>query len=181
MALVNAIVGALSLLLGRQLFWLFVGAAGFLLGFELALQFLGDEAGLIAIFVALVAGVLGSLLALFAQRLALAIAGFIAGGYVLLYLFDLFGAGDALSSPIVFVIFIVGGLMGAGLIQFVFDGALIVLSAAVGATLLTQAIASFWALEDTVSTVLFVGLLVVGSVVQWGAWQRSGGVREHAT
>lgn len=172
MAIIRAIVGALSLLLGRRLFWLFVGAAGFLLGFNLALQFFGEEAGFIAVVVALVVGVFGAALALFAQRLALGIAGFVAGGYLLLYLADLLGAGAGLSTVFVAILFLVGGVIGAVLVQFVFDMALILLSSALGATLLTQAIDAIWAPGPTLNTVFFLVLLGVGIVVQWGTWQR---------
>lgn len=175
MPFIRAIVGALSLFLGRQLFWLFVGAAGFMLGFNLALQLLPDQPGFVVLLVGLVAGLLGAALGVFAQRLALAIAGFIAGGYLLLYLADLVGAGGAegLATSLVVVLFIVGGILGAVLIQFVFDLALILLSSALGATLLTQAIGDFWTLEPALNSILFVVLLLLGIAVQWGMGQRS--------
>lgn len=176
MPFIRAIVGALSLFLGRQLFWLFVGAAGFMLGFNLALQLLPDQPGFVVLLVGLLAGLLGAVLGVFAQRLALGIAGFIAGGYLLLYLANLLGAGaDELSTSLVSVLFIVGGILGALLIQFAFDIALILLSSALGATLLAQAVADFWTLEPALNTVLFVVLLLLGIAVQWGIGRRSPG------
>lgn len=174
MPFIRAIVGALSLFLGRQLFWLFVGAAGFMLGFNLAVQLLPDQPGFVVLLIALVAGLAGAALGVFAQRLALGIAGFIAGGYLLLYLANLLGVGGAegLATGLVFVLFIVGGVLGAILIQFVFDFALILLSSALGATLLTQAAAEFWTLEPALNSILFVVLLLVGIAVQWGIGQR---------
>lgn len=174
MPFIRAIVGALSLFLGRRLFWLFVGAAGFMLGFNLALQLLPDQPGFVVLLIALVAGLLGAALGVFAQRLALSIAGFIVGGYLLLYLANLLGVSgaDGLATGLVFVLFIVGGVLGAILIQFVFDFALILLSSALGATLLTQAAAEFWTLEPALNSILFVVLLLVGIAVQWGIGQR---------
>ena len=165
--LTRAIVGLLSLFLGRRLFWVFVGAAGFLLGFNLAFQLLEEQAGLLLLLIALAAGLLGAALALFAQRLALAIAGFIAGGYLLLYVANLVSA-DPLSTLVVVILFVVGGLLGAGLFQFFFDIALVLLSSALGATLLTQVIADVWAPGELINALLFILLLVVGIAVQWG-------------
>ncbi|MFW5943404.1 MAG: hypothetical protein ACOCXI_16485 [Chloroflexota bacterium] len=167
---VRALVGILSLFLGRQLFWLFVAAAGFVAGFNLAGRFLVDVAGWLLLLVGLLVGVLGALLAVFAQRLAVAIGGFFAGGYVLLYVSGLLGAAN--EGTLATVLFIVGGIVGAVLISLLLDPALIFLSSALGAALLSNVIAGNLEMAQVGDSLLFVILLVVGIAVQWAAWQR---------
>jgi hypothetical protein len=75
------LAGIALLLAGRRLFWLFVGVVGFFAGLRFALQVLGPRADLRWI-VALAAGLLGIVLAIALQRLAVALAGFFVGGYV---------------------------------------------------------------------------------------------------
>ena len=169
MALVQALVGIASLFFGRLLFWLFVGAAGFIAGFELALAFLGDRAFWLSLIVAIIAGVLGSVVAAFAQRLAVAAAGFIAGGYFLLNLVRLLGTGGGPPNTIAVILYLAGGLIGAVLLSLLFDPTLILLSSALGATLLTQAVNTWLSFGRPATAVLFVLLFVLGVAAQWGA------------
>jgi len=80
--LVNIILGGALLVAGRTLFWLFVGAAGFVTGMQLATRFTQSSEGP-AIIIGLVIGLIFALLAIFLQRIAITIAGFLAGGYIL--------------------------------------------------------------------------------------------------
>jgi hypothetical protein len=178
MPLVNLFVGLATLLFGRQLFWLFVAAAGFVLGFNLAEQVLGPEDTLIALLVGVFLGVLGAALATLAQRLAIAIAGFVTGAYLLNLLAASFGltAVSGLFAPESLLYTIIGGVVGAVLISAFFDVALILLSAALGASLTLQAAASYLALGGTASLILYLALLVVGIAAQWALWSdRRGG------
>ncbi|HSM54640.1 MAG TPA: hypothetical protein VK879_00665 [Candidatus Sulfomarinibacteraceae bacterium] len=156
--------------LGRQLFWLFVAAAGFVTGFNLAGRFLGDVAGWLLLLVGLLVGVFGALLAVFAQRLAVAIGGFFAGGYILLYVSGLLGVAD--EGSLATVLFIVGGIVGAVLISLLLDPALIFLSSALGAALLSDVITGSVEMARVGDSLLFLILLVVGIAVQWTAWHR---------
>jgi len=82
LSIISLILGVALLVAGRKLFWLFVGAAGFVTGLQLATQFWqGPE--LLAIVIGLVVGVIFALLAIFLQSVAIGIAGFLAGGYIL--------------------------------------------------------------------------------------------------
>ncbi len=123
-AIVSAIVGLVSLLAGRQLYWLFVGAAGFFLAFTLTERFLDLQSDVLLLIIALVAGIAGAILAVVAQRLAVAFAGFIAGALLLAYVAQLMGMqGEALE----FILFVVGRIIGAILISLLFDPAHLVL------------------------------------------------------
>lgn len=160
MDIVRILVGVALLILGRRLFWLFVGLVGFVAGITLATQFLSGQPDWLVLVIALVAGLLGVLLALFLQQLAVGVAGFVAGGYIIVNLVSmLMGETDQL---LYWLIFLIGGIIGAVLVILLFDWALIVLSSLTGATLVVQAAG----LNPTLTLVLFVVLLVVGFVIQ---------------
>src|SRR5437667_7889135 len=79
-AFVGALIGVVILFFGRKLFWLCVAAVGFAAGVELAPHLAHEPSPLMALTVALVLGFLGALLALFLQKIAIAVVGFLAGG-----------------------------------------------------------------------------------------------------
>src|SRR5437588_12484980 len=78
--IISVIIGVAILLFGRKLFWLFVAALGFAVGLEIPAYFMREPPQWMTLLVALGAGVIGALLAILLQKLAIAIAGFIAGG-----------------------------------------------------------------------------------------------------
>ena len=80
--IISVIVGAAILLFGRKLFWLFVAALGFAVGVEIAAYFMREPPAWLTLIVALGCGVAGALLAILLQKLAIAVAGFIAGGRI---------------------------------------------------------------------------------------------------
>jgi hypothetical protein len=157
--ILEIVVGLAVLLMGRELYWLFVGGAGFALGANLASRFLVGPSGWVTLLIALSAGLVGALIALFLQRVAVAIAGFLAGGYLVISLLDTVGWGEALPS---WALFVAGGVIGVLAIALLFEWALIVLSSLVGAALVAQAIP----LRTLVQVMLFVILLAVGVSAQ---------------
>jgi hypothetical protein len=159
MDIARIVVGIALLTLGRKLFWLFVGVAGFVFGFSLATQFLHGQPDWIALVIALVAGLVGVLFALFLQRLAVGVAGFIAGGYILINLLNALGwqTGGVSWLP-----FVIGGIIGAVLVLILFDWALIILSSLTGATLIAQAIH----FGPLITALAFIVLLILGIVIQ---------------
>ena len=164
--IVGALVGVVILLFGRKLFWLCVAAVGFAAGVELAPQLIQQPSPLLSLAFALVLGFVGALLALFLQKLAIAVAGFLAGGKLGLAVAAAFFGNAAqfywLSS-------IIGGIIGAILLLLLFDWALIFLSSIVGAYLIQGVIA----LPPSGTTILFMVLVIVGVLVQAGALRRS--------
>src|ERR1700719_491488 len=153
------IIGAVILLFGRKLFWLFVAAVGFAAGVELAPHLIQEPSPLLALTFAMVLGFVGALLALFLQKIAIAVAGFLAGGKLAVALAAAFFVQLLHYSVITFVI---GGIIGAILLLSLFDWALIFLSSIVGAYLIQSAIT----LPSVGSTTLFIGLAAVGIFVQ---------------
>ena len=110
MDLIRVMVGVAMLTLGQKLFWLFVGGIGFVYGMNIAAEFFRGQPDWIVIGIALLAGLLGSLIAVFLQNVAVWLAGFSAGGYFLVNLLDIFGWDD---SRLFWLSFLVGGIIGA--------------------------------------------------------------------
>jgi len=161
----SAVIGIVILLFGRKLFWLCVAAVGFAAGVELAPRFFHEPTALTALTIALVLGFIGALLALFLQKFAIAIAGFLAGGKLALGIAGAFLV-QLLNYPV--ITFIVGGVIGAILLLSLFDWALIVLSSIVGAYLILTAVT----LPQVGTAVLFVVLAAVGIFFQAAAMRR---------
>ncbi|NLG73819.1 MAG: DUF4203 domain-containing protein [Chloroflexi bacterium] len=163
---INLLAGALLLLTGRRLFWLFVAAVGAVVAFTFASQTFSDLAPIILIVIALIAALIGAVLALILQRLAAGFAGFLAGGYIATGLLNFIGFNVEGSS---WLPFLLGGIIGGVLVLVLFDWALIVLSSLVGAILITQNAA----LSQTAATLLLLVLILVGIAVQGATLLRS--------
>ena len=163
--LLSVIIGLVVLFFGRKLFWLSVAAIGFAAGFEVAPHFVHQPSPLLAFTFALVLGFIGALLALFLQKVAIGIAGFLAGGRLGTAIAAAFFVQHANYSTAIFVI---GGIIGAILLLALFDWALIVLSSVVGAYLIESAVV----LPQTGTAILFIVIAAVGIVIQAMAMRR---------
>ena len=164
--IVGALIGALILFFGRKLFWLCVAAVGFAAGVELAPRLVEQPSPLLALTFALVLGFIGALLAVFLQKVAIAIAGFFAGGKLATAIAAAFFVHEAQYFGITFLI---GGIIGALLMLMLFDWALIFLSAIVGAHLIQSAIG----LPPVGTGILFIALVLIGVLAQATALARS--------
>lgn len=165
MNILRLLIGILVLILGRRLFWLFVGVVGFALGFAFATEFFQGQPDWLIVVIALGVGLLGALLAVFVQQIAIGVAGFIGGGYITLTVANALGWDP---GPAGWLPFLIGGIVGLVLMIVLFDWALVVLSSLVGAGLIVEAIQ----LREPVAVALFVVLAVVGIVVQAGLMRR---------
>lgn len=163
---IGVIIGTAILLFGRKLFWLFVAALGFAVGIELATYFLHDPPVWLTLVAALGLGILGATLAIFLQKLAIGVAGFIAGGRLASTLLATFFVDYSHYRGITFV---VGGILGALLLLALFDWALILLSSVEGAHLIGTGIV----LPPTGAIILFVALALLGVIVQGSMLRRS--------
>ena len=159
MDLLRVMVGVAMLTLGQKLFWLFVGGIGFVYGIHLAEQYFHGQPDWIVIVITLLAGLLGALIAVFLQNVAVWLAGLSAGGYFLVILLNVFGWDD---NRLYWLSFLVGGIIGAVLMAAVFDWALIILSSMTGALLISQSIQ----LTPQMTALSFGVLFIVGLVVQ---------------
>ena len=152
------IVGLAVLLCGRRLFWLFVGAAGFAVGLYAARAVFAEQPEWVVVTLALVLGVLGALLAIVFQWLAVGLAGFAVGVEGSLIAANALGV----DASWLWLGALAGGIVAAALVLWLWDPVLIVLSALVGAVLLAPLIP----VPPAGRAWIFVGLLVVGIVVQ---------------
>ena len=103
---------------------------------------------------------IGALVALFLQRIAIGIAGFLIVGYLTVWLLGLFGVE---VGNLAWLAYVVGGLVGLLVATSLFNVALIGLSALIGATLITQAIPS---LPAWLVPLILLALFAVGVVIQ---------------
>ena len=113
----------------------------------------------------ILAGVLGIVLAVFVQKVAVALAGFFAGGWFALQFLGL-SLSHARGADL--VIFLVAGVIAAILAIALFNFALIVLSSLAGAGLIVEALRP----GPDVARILLIGLAVVGIAVQMGITAR---------
>ena len=164
--IIGVLIGVVILFFGRKLFWLCVAAVGFAVGVRIAPLLVNDSSSLLALLIALIFGVLGALLALFLQKVAIAVLGFLAGGKLATAIAAAFFVQYAQYSTIIFVI---GGIIGAILLLALFGWALIVVSSFIGAYLIQSAIV----LPPTGSTLVFIGLAMVGIFVQAASYRRT--------
>ncbi len=162
--IVQLLVGSGLLLAGRRLFWLFVGGVGFLAGFALAQEYLPQQTENMHLVLAVGAGVAGAALAYVAQKVALSIGGFLAGGFLGVTLVrDLLGT----TEPVPVALFLVAGVAGLVLVHVVFDWALVLLSSVAGASVL----GGLLDVSDTVHLVVVVVLSALGVAVQKGLFE----------
>lgn len=161
---ISLVLGVVLLTTGKKLYWLFVAVVGFVIGLTLATQYVKLNPFWLVYVVALGAGVIGAVLATFLQHLAIALAGFVVGGYGALYLSTLLGKS---TQPFNLMAFIIGGIVGLLLVASVFNWALYILSSWAGATLVTEAIK----LQAQLGLILFFVLFILGMVIQAGLFR----------
>ena len=81
-ALLEIVLGGVLLVLGRKLFWLFVAGVGFAVGMFITPLLLPDASQGVTLAVAVALAVLGAVLAITVQKIAIGLVGFIAGGMI---------------------------------------------------------------------------------------------------
>ncbi len=165
MDIINLVLGVVLLTTGKKLYWLFVAIVGFVIGLALATQYVQLNPPWLVYVVALVVGVIGAVVATFLQHLAIALVGFIAGGYGAMYIFGLLGKNPA---PYNWMAFIIGGIIGLFLVASIFNWALYILSSWAGATLVTKAISLQ---QAKLGLILFFVLFVLGMIIQAGLFR----------
>ena len=171
MDLLRILIGLAVLTTGRQLFWLFVGATGFMLGLYLGPRFFADQPDWLILLIAVSLALVGVAWAIIMQRLIIGVAGFLAGGLILLRLLTVLNwdarLPDWAAAQISLVI--IGGVIGAILVSILFDWSLIILSSLIGAGLIVEALG----FEPLISLGLFAGLVIAGALIQAGMMRRS--------
>jgi len=157
--ILGLIEGALLLFLGRRLFWLFVAIVGFITVYSYFLHSLPGTAPLVRIGVAVLAGLVGAILAVVLQRVAAAIAGFFVGVYIV--------AGWLGVPPLQFtgshgLELLVAGVICALIALWLLDPAIIVLSCLAGSSLIVDALH----LHGNMRMIVLVVLFAIGFIAQ---------------
>lgn len=156
--IIQVILGTVLLLAGCEIFWLFLGIAGFIAGFKIAQAYFPATTPMTAFIIAGGGGILGILITLFFQTVAISLAGFMAGAYIV----------AALCGPLncnvfwqgIFIIF--GGTIGAGMMAVYFEWALVWISSLAGAALIVQVIPT----NIFIKAVIFCVLAAIGIIAQ---------------
>ena len=156
---IPVIIGIVVLILGRKLFWLFVGCLGFAVGFHYAPYVWQVHSNLFLLILATITGIIGAVLAIFFQKVAIGLAGFAGGGYIALNLLNLLGVR---LEQIIWLPYLIGGIIGALLLFFIFDWALIFVSSLTGATMVVESIN----LSPGVVLIVYFALFIAGIVIQ---------------
>lgn len=163
--LVVLVFGLALLLAGRRIFWLVLGVIGFLFGFDLANRVLGFDPHGLGLLIGAFAGIVGIFVALFLQKVAIGVTGFVVGGYLALTLLRADPANLATADLLAFLI---GGIVCAVVALWLFEVALILLSSLAGAALVEQSAG----LAPSAALAAFVVLVLVGIAVQAGIGPR---------
>jgi hypothetical protein len=163
---VNMVFGLIVLTLGRKLFWLFVGLIGFAVGFHYGAAVWQLHSQLLLFGIATLAGIIGAVLAVFFQKIAVGLAGFAGGGYITLNLINLLGIR---LVQLQWLPYLVGGVIGMLMLFFIFDWALIFISSLAGASMITQSLTLSPGLEFG----LFLILVICGLVTQTVRYRKS--------
>ena len=126
-----------------------------------------------ALVFGLIVGVIFALLAVFLETIAIGIAGFFAGGYVLTALAGMLGMD---TSAIFWLIYVIGGIIGLVIVIYLFDWAIITLSSLAGASLLLQALFP----QSGAGGVIFAVLFIIGIIVQGSVLRSEGLARKYS-
>jgi len=162
-SLAGIFVGLVLLVCGRRLYWLFVAGIGFLTGLALAPDLLPGRPEWLILLAALVAAIVGAVVAIVAQRLTIGLIGFVAGGGIGLLLLRALGIGGDAQG---WIAYLIAGVIGLVLMLALFEWALILLSSLAGANLIVAGVVARFPLPQAIALVLLIGLVLIGVVVQ---------------
>ncbi len=165
-AIIELLVGAIQLLLGRKIFWLMVGIMGFVIGYFLTLQVL-QLPDWMKLLIGLGVGIIFAILAVFLQKPMAAVFGFFAFGLAVSLVAARLGHLSE-RSPLFWIIFVIAGAIGIFLVYALFDWALIIGTSLSGSVTVVSAIETILPLPKNgwVSILLFMVLLLIGIMYQ---------------
>ncbi|HEX8992081.1 MAG TPA: hypothetical protein VF784_10430 [Anaerolineales bacterium] len=167
-SVLDLVLGAFLLVAGRRLFWLLVAGIGFAVGVMLATR-LFNGSQLTMILAGLVLGGIFALLAIFLESVAIGIAGFLGGGYVLLSIATMLGLDRGGSAS--WLVFAIGGVLGILLVVLLVNWALITISSLAGASM----VVSSFGMTAATAGLVYLGLVIAGILIQGTALRREAG------
>lgn len=160
MPVIDVLLGLGLLIFGRKLFWFFTGAVGFMAGTAVAVNlFTGMPVWQVGV-AGLIVGAVTAVTAVYAQKFAIGLVGFLSGGIFLLRLMVMLEITAV--SHIGWLIFIIGGIIGTLCLYWIFDWALLTLSSLAGASLISGA----FPFKRFNEAALFIILFILGIAIQ---------------
>jgi hypothetical protein len=161
MNIINVGVGFMLLIAGRPAYFVFTGVVALLAGSYISARFNLAPTTWNTLYVPAIFGVIGIALAFAFKRWAAYAAGFLAGGYLLYNLPQVFGGQQPeWANPVTFA---VAGVISVILLLIAFDAFLVFLSALTGVTLILNGV-TFAGIQPAV---MFVILLVFSAICQY--------------
>jgi hypothetical protein len=157
MNLLYVVLGALLLMWGRKLFWLFVAIAGFLLAYQFIPGILSGQPQSVIWIASILIGIAGAALTIFIQKFTVGLAGLAAGAFVAYYLLEFVAVN---LGEYQWMAILVGGIIGALLAGSMFDWALILVTSASGAALVSHGLDLKMPISAAVLLVLFIAGLI---------------------
>ena len=159
MGIVNIFLGLVLLTSGRRIFWLFVGCVGFVTGFTYARELFAVQSELVILAIGIISGIVAALIAIFIQKVAVALAGFLGGGYTTIHIMGMLGLE---TVELIWLPYLIGGIIGAISLFLIFDWALILLSSLIGAGLIVQ----MTEFSPWLENLIFIALIIFGAIFQ---------------
>lgn len=143
----------------------------FAVGFHYAASVWQLQSQLLLIGIAALTGIIGAVVAVFFQKIGVGLAGFAGGGYTTLAVINLLGVR---LDQLVWLPYLIGGLIGAILMFFIFDWAPILISALAGASMIIQVLS----LNPGVEFGLYLSLVIFGLIIQTVLYRSSASPKE---
>ena len=157
--IISIIVGIAVLVMGRQIFWVFIAGLGFILGLLFSSQFYDAQFGWQTLVISAGIAIVGALLAFTVQRLAAGIAGLATGWYLTIVVLSYMNIDlGQIESVIPYIIGIISGI----LLFLYFDWGVIIASSMAGAAIVISATS----LSRNVELALLVMLALIGVAIQ---------------
>ena len=157
--ILTTMIGFAMLVMGRQIFWIFIAGLGFALGLLISTQFYNAQFEWQILLISTGVAIIGAILAYTVQRLAAGIAGLATGWFISLVVFSYFNLNlGQLESVIPYILGIIGGI----LLFLFFDWGVIVASSLAGSAI----IVSGMTLSRNVELALLVMFALIGIAIQ---------------
>jgi hypothetical protein len=162
LVLLTTLIGLAVLIMGRQIFWVFIAGLGFALGLLIASQYYNAQFEWQILLISAIIAALGALLAYTLQRLTAGIAGFATGWYLTMVLLSYFDLDIGLIETVLPYIV---GCIGGFLIMAFYDWGVIIASSLAGSAI----IVSGMTFAPNIELILLATFTLIGIVIQ-GIW-----------
>jgi hypothetical protein len=161
MTMAYVIAGAILIVAGRKVFWLFLGLLCFLAAMTALQRWFPEISQTTLVLASLGIGGLGAGIGMMAQKTAVWIGGFVGGGFLAVMLVRMMTQGEGSTT---LVAFLLGGVVGILLARILFKWVMIVVSSAIGALVICKVLDT----EMLPGTIVFGILLLAGVAIQGG-------------